>query len=378
MKRAIVLGLFLGLQALPSRASDQDIAMQMYEHMTGIRPMSTDKDLQQMIPLIAKGDRAGAARLLTALPSFYQTTVRNMVTPWSNKDRSISEPFNDFHALIIGAVRDNLDARTILTGNYRYQAFKDLGLPEPSLANNDHYTEIENRGLTYMRYLERVEPQSSGIPQAAGVLTTRGWGKAFYNMGTNRLAVKFSMEDFLCLPQTRWRDPGMPDSFVHRDVPRAPSGDPEIYKVQCKGCHATMDPFVSAFARVDFTANTMMYYTDHLAAKMNQQPDVYPGGHPVYDDSWVNLANQHHNASIGWRGPDHGKGIHAYAELLANSKAFSSCMVQSVFNTVCRRTPTSAAEKDFVAATSDTFETNGYHFRELFETVGASAVCLEM
>jgi hypothetical protein len=68
-----------------------------------------------------------------------------------------------------------------------------------------------------------------------------------------------------------------------------------------------------------------------VANKLNTGSFTY--GAEVKNDDFTNLAS----TSFGWRGPnkDGGSGLNQFGRMIADSKAFSSCMTKKIFQTVC-------------------------------------------
>jgi hypothetical protein len=136
-----------------------------------------------------------------------------------------------------------------------------------------------------------------------------------------------------------------------------------------------MDAMSGAFAHFDFVEGKPHYYGPFgVAPKYNINVTVFPDGYAPSDDTWVNYATQHQNVSFGWRGPLRGRGILAYAEMLANSDAFSRCMVKTAFQATCRRAP-EATDQTFLDRTTSEFVGTGYRLRTLFEKIAVSNQC---
>jgi hypothetical protein len=95
-----------------------------------------------------------AARLITLERNFLDVRARNFAAPFSSKDFSPLEPLNDLQAMIIGTIRDEIDARQILVGNYRYNAVRSAISTPVSRNNNNHYQEFDNAGLDFQTDLQ--------------------------------------------------------------------------------------------------------------------------------------------------------------------------------------------------------------------------------
>jgi hypothetical protein len=358
-------------------------AKRMFQRLAGVPILASDTRYAALMAAATKGDLKGAAAIATADDGFYATTVRDMAAIMDNKDGSPLLTFDDFQATMIGATRDDLDARTLLTGNYAYREPASAGLPEPALNGNDHYAGIDASFLNLNKTLVKTSPQwpTSVTPnnqamESAGLLTSRGWAANYYSAGTNRRSVAFSMQIFLCSPIATWKNPTIDDFHISRDVSRVPGGDPTVFQTTCRGCHGPMDAFGGAFAHFDFdeTQTSFNYLGQStIAPKYNQNANTYPDGWITRDDSFVNMLAD--NAQFGWRSPETGRGINDFGNLLANSAQFSRCMATRSFKEVCRRSPTSD-EQSLIQTLATNFESSGYHLKSLFQDVAISPACM--
>jgi hypothetical protein len=144
-----------------------------------------------------------------------------------------------------------------------------------------------------------------------------------------------------------------------------------------------MDGFRGAFAKYDFDRNFVNYDfdpgpgTNSVDRKMNVNNSTFSGGYATVDNSWINNARNPANAQrFGWRGVvDSGIGVRQFARAVANSRAFSKCMVKRVFREVCRR-PVANFELGMVESMADSFESSGYSMRGLFEEMAVRPECL--
>jgi hypothetical protein len=354
-------------------------AKRLFERLTGVPILETDARLANLEQLIAADRHLDAARIITDDPFFYNLTLRGFAAVMSNKDESPFVELDDFQALVIGSVRDDLDARTLLTGDFLYIGGSGSGIPAYNRASNDHYAFLDARQLNLKASLVRVTPQAAasvGVP-ASGLLTTRAWGKAHLEAGTNRRAVEHTFKQFLCAPITQWKDIGLPEYRIRRDVDRAPAGNPATFQNLCRSCHAGMDALGGAYARYDFVNGQIVHAgPSRVAAKYNQNGDTYPDGFVTFDDSWVNFSTRNHNQALGFRGSLEGNGLREFGAMVASAEGFSKCMVKRVFQEVCKR-PLTDADDGMVADFAANFETGGYKLRRLFEEVAVSDSCLQ-
>lgn len=375
MKQHLVFG-FLFFQLFSSFPIFAAIETQpLFQRLAGRPLLKTDPRYSEIDALLKSGKALEAAEKISNDWGFFHITVRDWAAVMSNRSELPIVPLNDFLAMAIGVVRDRMDARSLLTGNFRYQANRGLRLVEPHFSNNDHYLALESNHADLQTALVKVEPQWTKGFKAAGLLTTRGWAEAHYVMGTNRRATEFAFREFLCAPIDQWRAGGLSDFWVRRDVDRKPGGNSDRYKSECRTCHAGLDGLTAAFAHFDFQAPTFYFSNNWIAPKYNQNKNVYPQGFATKDSTWINLlTTPAHQEMFGWRSPDEGVGINDFGALLANSRAFSECMVKRVFKKVCRQN-LGPAQEDFLKAYSTQFEADHYDLRKLFERVAIAPTC---
>ncbi len=409
------------IQAFAQQNSESE-AKWMLERLTGVKWSADSAVLAQMAERIQAGDRMGAAHIATAQDQFLNIIVKQMATQMSNRAEDLGQTLNDFSAAFIGVTRDQTDARELLYGDFFYSANLTTpltgirsDLSKDVLGSNNHYADLESKNMNYAQVLTRTEGQkianttttSIPNPDPSGVLTSRAFLSEHAIGGTNRRLVEFSMREFACAPIQQWADTTATDARIGRDIDRFPSGDNQRFETTCKGCHSIMDGFRGAFSGWDFktvnglgdaaihTSNgvttgdlrpvvdTVDAGANKVVFKMNR-PDfiMYAGGYITKDDSFVNNADHGKNATFfTWRGmaPDNssmsGKttGVHSFGRLLANTRRFSTCMAQRVWQSICRYSPTD--QDAIVAAMGQRFEQQSYNLRSLFEDVAADTRC---
>ncbi|MGE0615080.1 MAG: hypothetical protein AB7P04_05540 [Bacteriovoracia bacterium] len=350
-------------------------AHRLYIRLTGGPANPSQPRFRRVLKLVTEQKYFEAAAQVVETENFLNVRTRNFAAPFTSKDGSPLEPFNDMQALMIGLVRDGLDARLLLTGNLRYSAYASFGLPAVSRANNDHYLKFDEKSLSLLTDLERVDKQWEDLNVGIGALTTRAWAKLQYEAGTNRRALRESFNLFLCAPIESWKMRGVPDSFVRRDVDRAPSGNPANYQNTCRNCHALMDSMAGAFAHFDYVDNALAYINSGVAAKYNQNGEVYPPGYVTSDSSWMNLLDYNTAVDFGWRTEKIGESLPEFANMLANSSAFSRCMVKKVYTEVCGGTIAEHAPGLLDPMVKD-LEANGYNLKRLFTKTAAAPECI--
>ena len=379
-------------------------ALEIYKRLAGVTTPIDNPVLIEMEQHLSRGNHKAAARLATQEASFYNLVVRDFAARMSTREVTINQGFNDFIATFIGVTRDNIDARQLLTGNFIYMGSGETNVPsnieQDILRSNNHYQGLENDNYDFASVLMRTDTQylrlpGGGVtshPDAAGVITSRAFMGAHAVDGTNRRLVEFTFNQFTCFELEEWADATATDIRVGPDIDRFPGGEGANYQSTCKACHSVMDGFRGAFARYDFSDNFVKYaaYFSNgggadrmnqspagIAQKMNRNSDTFPTGFRTTDDTWVNNARGPANVQrFGWRGVhSSGSGVRQMASAVANSRAFSRCMVKRVYREICRR-PIASFETSFVETMATSFENNDYNLRELFEDTALRPECL--
>lgn len=406
------------------------LARVLYSRLTGINLPLFHPLLKQMELLLSSDplnvtNRMKAAELATAKPVFYNNTIKIFAKKMSNREHLVTVPFNDFTASVIGVTRDNIDARELLRGDFYYRADSTKAAVPSNLItdiilSNRHYEQLEELNYDLSDVLIKVNGQvyydgvTKLVPAAsydvAGVLTSRQWLAEHAIAGTNRRLVEYAFSEFLCRPITAWADNTQPDNFVGRDVDRFPTGVHEKYQISCRGCHAQMDALRGAFARLTFETNfvkhawvvaddadnnpdnannnmnmaTMIQVPKGISGKMNKNNTMFSPAKETQDSSWENYIVGAENAAyFGWNPQsipekESRRGVKTFGNMLAESKAFSTCMVERAFESVCRRAPKDF-DKNLIEKVATSFRTEDqYKLKKLFERMAAQPECLGM
>lgn len=388
-------------------------AAEIYNRLTGVKTPIYNPVLQQMAAKLDANDPVGAAALVTDHSMFYNLTVKNFAAKMSNRDETINVPLNDFSATIIGAVRDDLNAKTLLYENFYYQGDPSrAAVPSDEiddiLKTNNHYESLDRGDFDLKSVLIKKTPQILfdgntvvNNPTPAGLLTTRQWAAAHFLAGTNRRAVEFTLREFTCTPIENAADSSGPEDVIGRDIDRNPGGSMNKFATSCRACHTVLDGFRPAFAYMTFSNNFLKHsllvpnstaanlnednsnsigvHVDapKVARKFNRNETTFPGGKVVRDDSWVNNANSGTNkTNFGWTKLS-GTGITEFGRAIAESKAFPKCMAKRVFFTVCKREAT-AKDDAFITKVADEFSSPGrnYNMKYLFQRIVTNDSCL--
>jgi hypothetical protein len=374
-------------------SAERTRARRLFEAITAVRVPVDDARIIQMETLLKAGNLKGAVQVATADPLFLDIQIRDLGRIMSTRDESHRAPMSDFVATFIGVVRDSdtTSAKQLLTGNFYYKVDPTIATAsnvrqaemQDIIQSNNHYADLTTRNLSPAAVLVKQSPQriiQAGAaidhPDAAGLITTRGFTEAHMIAGTNRRMVEYSMREFMCVAMADWADANGSDERVGQDVTRMPGGSNNTYLTTCKSCHSGMDGFRGAFAFFDFTNNAQTMGTN-VVGKMTRNATEYPQGYRIFDNSIINNAILPKNADqFGWRSSNTGNGISAFGKTLADSRGFSRCMVRRAFTTVCRRPPL-VSEESLVRSLADQFETDGYHMRRMFENVAVQQQCVQ-
>lgn len=374
-KLAIILATFYTLAASLSFAGPREQAKRIHDRLVGVPP--SNAVLDSMASKIANGDGIGAAYEAMDNPAFYNTTLREFATPWTNRERSVFEDMNDAVATVIGMIRDDVPFDQVLYEDIVYVGTPDATMVPYSQSNNDHYLDLQlNRvdlsdSTNLARQRQSELPGSPiGIDQTAGIMTTRGYSQAFLVAGTNRAAVRFTAVNFLCMDMEDFRDLTAHPDRIRQDVTRSPGGDSKIFLNDCLTCHAGLDGLAGAFAYYDFDEETQQleYTAGSVQPKYLNDAGTFRFGHATTEDSWINYWRSGPNAFVGWNGPGSGAGTGAKSlgMELAQTRQFAECQVKKVFERVCHRTPNGSADTQAVESIATSFEANNRSMKRVF------------
>jgi len=366
--RPILSTLVLGSFSFCTWAGPRDQALTIHNRLTGVPPSVAT--LNQMSTMINSGNALGAALLALDNPYFYNVKGKNWIKTWTNETRSSRVPLNDYVATVLGSIRDNVPFNQLLTEDILYVGGSGHGQDVRALAvdNNEHYFDLERRGVDLRQFLVRqTQSGLNGFPAAAvaGVITSRASAEAFFSAGTNRRMTRFLFINFLCHDFESLHDITIPDIYVRRDVERNPGGDSRTYRNSCSGCHAGQDALGGAWAFYDYRDSKIMYNNTSVQQKINKN-NLYPGGHTVANDSWVNLWTVGQNSTLGWGPTTSGNGAKPFGQMITETKAYGECMAERSFEYACTRGPLTDEERDQIKQLGDEFMTvDNYSLRRL-------------
>lgn len=385
------LTLALAIAALPAAATSLEQAKRIHDRLAGVPPDNSPPNyvLSSMQAKLATGvpsDAIAAAYIAMNNPAFYNATLKNWATPWTNRDGNKFAPLNDYTATVIGIVRDELDYRQVLFGNILYAPNNTYGAYSNS--DNNAYAALEaadgNMGDTNVLQ-QKQQSSVTGLTSSAvsGVITTRAAARAFFIDGTNRAMFRFTLKNHLCHDMEDVQEITRPSDRIRQDVSRSPGGDSRIFMNTCIGCHSGMDPMAQAFAYYNFAYNgagnedsgQLTYKssttgngpggTEH---KYHINSNHFPEGFVTQSDDWNNYWRDGPNTAIfGWDTtlPGKGSGAKLMMQELANSEAFAVCSVKKVFKVVCLRDPASSDQSAFTSMLNN-FKSSNYNLKHTF------------
>lgn len=373
------------LVASAASAGPREQAKRIHDRLAGVPP--TEAVLDAMEADIQAGNPLDAAFQAMQNPAFYGVTLKNFVTPWTNRDQTVFAPLNDYTATVIGVVRDGLDFRRILYDDLLYVGASGLGLPAYSRTDNAHYEALEAQSVDLgdpanLVVASQTAANTLGLPPdaTAGVMTTRAAARAFFYAGTNRAMFRFTLMNHLCRDLEQVQDPTRAPDRIRQDVSRSPGGDSRIFLNNCIACHSGMDPMAQALAYYEWQydrdadpeggSGQLVYAADTVQGKYLINADNFRYGFITPNNHWDNYWRNGPNAVLGWNmtpmGDGSGQGAKSMGMELAYSDAFAQCQVEKVFRNVCFRAPGDTADRNQIASMVAGFQTAGYDLKQAF------------
>ncbi len=374
LAQVFAVGFLSAALALPAAAGPREQAKRIHDRLAGVPPSASVLDAMEAdVDPFQPGTALDAAFTAMDNPNFYNVTLKNFAAPWTNRERSVFVPLNDYIATVVGMIRDDVPFNTLLSADLVYIGNGSLGLPPYSSNNNNHYAQMEQRQIDMMSELTPTAQSTvSGLPSnaTAGVMTTRAAAEAFFVAGTNRAMFRFTLLNHMCNDLEQVHDVKLSPDRIRQDVARSPGGDSRLFLNNCIGCHNGMDPLAQAFAYYNFNVDTgsIEYTPGQVQPKYFNNEDNFPFGFRTPDDSWDNYWRTGQNQFLGWDSslPGSGAGAKSLGDELGNSAAFASCQVRKVFQAVCLRPPQDAADRAQVDQMVMSFTSSGYLMKQVF------------
>jgi hypothetical protein len=369
----------LAFAASDASAGAREQAKRMHDRIAGVPPSAAVLDTMEAS--IQGGDPLQAANLAMENSAFYNVTLKNFATPWTNEDQTVFAALNDYTATVIGMIRDNVPFNTVLSADLLYIG-NSGGLPAYAMTNNNHYEAMENQGVDLKTSLVATTQSAlTSLPASAtaGVMTTRAAAEAFLVAGTNRAMFRFTLMNHLCTDLEPIKDTTRSPDRIRQDVSRSPGGDSRIFLNACVGCHAGMDPMTQAFAYYDYneTSGSLDYNGvntvdpdtgTRVQGKYLINSDNFKYGYVTTDDHWDNYWRSGPNAALGWSNSlsGSGSGAKSLGMELANSEAFARCQARKAFKTMCLRSPVDAADRSQIDSMATSFKANNFSMKRIF------------
>ena len=380
---ALAFAAFFSAAAASAQMDDIDRARRMHDRLAGVPP--DNATLATMATHIGAGRPDLAAELALQHPAFYNVSLKNFVTPWTNEEQTVFAPLNDYTATIIGMIRDDIPFNLILSEDILYTGANGLVTPNHQHTSNAHYEALEDAGVDLSDDTMLIQRTQSGLPGsqlsaggAAGIFTTRAAAEAFFSAGTNRRMWRFTAVNHLCRDMEALNDITRPGDRIRQDVTRSPGGDSEIFLNTCFGCHSGMDALAGAFAYFEWdeTQGRMIHTPGVVQDKYLINGNAFPFGYITTDNSWINYWREGQNSLLDWRGAsDRGFGARSLGAEVASTRAFSVCQVEKVFEHVCFRGPKDQDDRDAIETIADDFEANGtYRMKGVFAAVAEHCI----
>ena len=372
---SLITAVVCSLATAVAIAGPREQAKRIHDRLTGVPPSSAVLD--SMATKITNGDAIGAAYEAMDNPAFYNTTIREFATPWTNRDQTVFADLNDAVALVIGLIRDDVPFDQVLYEDIAYVGTPAATNVAYSQTDNDHYVDLQQNRVDLSDPANLAQQRQSDLPnsplgvnETAGIMTTRGFSQAFLVAGTNRAAIRFATVNFLCMDMEDFRDLTAHPDRIRQDVSRSPGGDSAIFLNDCLTCHAGLDSLAGAFAYYDFDEDTQqtVYTPGAVQPKYVNDAGTFRFGYETDNDTWINYWRTGPNAHVGWNAPGSGAGTGAKSlgMELAQTRRFATCQVKKALEKVCYRSPNGPADEAAVEAIATSFEMNNRSMKRVF------------
>lgn len=370
---SLTIACLLTVFVTPVTAGDPERrqAKRIHDRLAGVPPSETV--LATMESELVAGNDLGAAAIAMENNAFYNVTLKNFATPWTNVDQTLFAPLNDYTATVIGMVRDNVPFNQLLSADLVYMGDPSLGLPTDLQSSNAHYIAMEAQGIDLKDNLvAAVQSSIYSFPDtaAAGVMTSRAAAEAFFSAGTNRRMLRFTLLNHLCTDLEQVKDTSRSPDRVRQDVSRSPGGDSRIFLNSCVGCHSGMDPMAQAFSYYNFDTGTqqIQFTQNSVQPKYLINENTFKYGFVTTDDHWDNYWRAGQNSLLGWDSnlPGSGDGANSLGIELAGSEAFARCQVKKVFKAICLREPGNSSDHSRIDFITTRFKATNYNMKTVF------------
>lgn len=134
-------------------------------------------------------------------------------------------------------------------------------------------------------------------------------------------------------------------------------------------------PYLQAKDQSKLFPRNVFDSTTGVATKMNK--GSFPYGFVVTSDSFVNNAVLGSKANFfGWRGKNQtgGQGVKEFGRMISDSRRFSQCMAQRVYESVCMK-KLESNEYATLVRLGDRFEALNYNLKSLYQEIALDPSC---
>ncbi len=347
-----VLAIPLTTNAFGEALSTEEAAKRagkLYRLLNNGLPLLLDNPLYgQIVDAVKVGNVKTAAEIITnprmGSASFYNVAIASLSQSMNRQGTAVGAR-NEIGAMFVGYARDGLKFSEAFWADRVYfdPTIQGTGtryaISNPNAAN--HFNEV----WIAQNPRDALKANPRPVSPAVGIFTSAQWGASYFEAGTNRRNWGAGiMEDLYCTKQDKIRSLIIPDTYVGRDVPRAPGGDPVQYLKTCKGCHAQMDALRPAFLAYDYINGAVQKFSP-IREKINENNfDTYQ---PTSDD-WHLFVTSEQNSIFGFMevggltfenyGPDvkvmNGKGLDQFGKVIGGSRGLYRCMIRRIVSQV--------------------------------------------
>lgn len=375
----------LWLVAAFAWSSPADTSLEsLYQKVTGLRP--TAKQLSDLEAKV-KGDRGDVMfNELFANPDFIENRLATVISRLSNEDNEPYEEVDDYQAALLLSITSDIDIRAIFSKPfYISQVGADGQAVRPRPDSYVIPRSVESLGKLVSSFKLNFSAPANATQAfegyyTGGLMTTHGFAARFIKGGTNRRPVRAMYDIFLCTKIDGWKDATLDHFYIGGDIDRVPGDNPREFETRCSACHAPMDSQRGAMAYFEYEeVMRELRRLNEVARKMNQNSSVFPGANPTIDDSWENLlVTPEYQKRFGWRGPTRGKGPLSFANMIADSRQFQTCMTQKLTAEFCDKSEEAVAQmlnKPEFNRLADSFRQDGYRVKSLIKKIVRSDLC---
>lgn len=394
-----IVAAFAAVSSAPLRADlSIDVAIErsnrLYQLMTLGVPLAPSNPLfNSIVQAMRTGNTLAAAKIIgnpkSGAPEFYNLSIASLAQT-INRSGAASGPKNEISALFVGYAKDELKFGEILWADRFYFDPDITGTKAYSTNSAAHFQEL------WLSQNPRDALKANGRPSfpGVGIFTTQPWGENYYRAGTSRRNWGIGiMNDLFCTRQEQIQSSQIPDSYVARDVPRAPGGDPRQFTNNCRTCHGQMDALRPAFLGYDYNDNQGFVRLSPVKEKVNE---INYSSYIPTTDEWHLFISDDQNKVFGFRFDGdspfqsyttgvryaQGAGLEQFGRLLSQANGFYRCMVKRMVSQIYLRkiyslailTPDEQALLENENATIDHFATGlqqSQNLRTTYEELSA-------